>query len=321
MYKIPITLACGDYDRTRPLWDGSVKVDGLKINTLILPVEEMFFRMVKFQEFEVSELSMSTFLISKDKGEPNFIGIPVFPSRKFRHGDIYIRADSKISKPEDLRGKKIGMPEFQMTAAVWIRGILEEFYDVHFEEIEWFTEHEERLQINFPDSINIKNLKNKKPLLQLLYEGELDAIFTARIPSPLIKCEKWITRLFPNYKEIEQNYFLQTGIFPIMHVVVLKEEFYQKNVWAAKSIFDAFSSAKEQNFKILRNMGSPPVSLPWFFDEIEKTIFLMGEDFWPYGLEKNEKTINVLIDYMKKQKLLSNEFKYSARQLFAINTL
>lgn len=321
MAKVELTIACGDYDRTRPLWDGSVQADGLKLNVILLPVEEIFLRMARYQEFEASELSMSTFLITQSRGNPRFVAIPAFPSRKFRHGDIYIRKGSQIEKAEDLRGKKIGMPEYQMTAAVWMRGILQEFYGVGVTEVNWFTAHEERFKIEFPPSISVKVIPNNTNLFDLLREGELEAIFTARTPPPFLKGEDWIVRLFQNFREVEEDYFFRTKIFPIMHTFVLRADIYQKYPWAAQSLYKALCQAKDKSLKNLLNLGAPPVSLPWFFHEMERSIKIMGRNFWPYGFEANKLAMLKLIQYMKEQKLIPESFPQEVESLFAKNTL
>ena len=251
MTQISLTLASGDYDRVRPLWDGGVAAEGLDLNVVLLPLEEIFFRMARYQDFDAAEMSMSSYLISKQGGAPRFVAIPAFPSRKFRHGDIYIRSDSRIRKPEDLRGGRIGVPEYQMTAFVWVRGFLEEFYGVTATDIHWFsggTEkpgREERLKINLPPAFQLMAIPNDTTLFELLRRGEIDAVFTARVPSPFVRGEAWMVRLFPNYKEVEKEYYRQSGIFPIMHTVVLREDVYQKYPWSAQSLYKAYSQAKE----------------------------------------------------------------------------
>lgn len=321
MSIIKITLACGDYDRTRPLWDGSLKAEGLDLTTLLLPVEEIFLRMSRYQEFEASEFSLSTFLLTQAMGAPRFIGIPAFPSRKFRHGDIFIRKGSKIRRPEDLKGAKIGLLEYQMTAAVWTRGFLQEFHGVQASDMEWFTTREERIKLSLPPSIRVTVMPSNTTPLDMLRQGELDAVFAHRAPPAFMRGEDWIVRLFPNFCEVEGDYFQKTGIFPIMHTVVLRPDIYEKYPWAAQSIYKIFCQAKEKSLADLRSMGAPPVTLPWFFYEIERTISVMGEDFWPYGFRKNQATIAKLLEYMKQQYLVPETYSPDLESLFAKNTL
>jgi 4,5-dihydroxyphthalate decarboxylase len=325
--KVSMTLACGDYDRTRPLWDGSVRAEGLNLNVLLLPVEEIFFRMARYQEFDASEFSFSSYLISRSRGAPRFVGVPVFPSRKFRHADIYIRSGSGIRRPEDLKGARIGVPEYQITAAVWVRGILEEFYGVEARGVHWFTGgteapgREERLKLELPPSFKKTAIPGHTTLFDMLRKGELDAVFTARVPTPFLRGEEWISRLFPDFHEVEKAYFEKTGIFPIMHLVVLKEDTYRAYPWSAQSLFKAFSRAKECCFEHLLTSAALPVSLPWFSREIEGAFRIMGRDFWPYGVEKNRKAITTLIGYMKSQALLPEGFHVEVEDLFAPSTV
>jgi 4,5-dihydroxyphthalate decarboxylase len=327
MTRIKLTLACNDYDRIRPLWDGGVSAEGIDLNVLLLPVEEIFFRMVRYQEFDAAEMSLSSFLISESRGQPRFVAIPVFPSRKFRHADIYIRKDSQVKRPEDLQGRRIGMPEYQMTAAVWVRGILEEFYGVATTGVHWFTGgterpgREERLKITLPPAFKLTAIPSHTTLLELLRQGEIDAIITARVPSPFVRKEDWITRLFPDPKEVETEYFQKTGIFPIMHTVVFREDVYGRYPWAAQSLYKAFCKAKDLCFERMLNSAALTVSLPWFNQELEDAFALMGKDFWVYGLEGNKKTISKLMEYMHIQGLLPEEFHPEMESLFPQSTL
>lgn len=327
MQRTQLTIATGDYDRVRPLWDGTVNPEGIALNMLLLPVEEIFFRMARYQEFDACEMSLSSFLISQYKGHPSFTAIPVFPSRKFRHADIYINADSDINKPEDLQGGRIGVPEYQITAAVWMRGFLQEFYGVDPQQVQWFTGgterpgREERLKIELPPPFKKERIPDNTTLFELLKHKELDCIFTARTPSPYLKGEKWIKRLFPQYRQTEQEYYQQTKIFPIMHLIVFKKEVYEKYPWAAQSLYKAFVQAKNICFERLVNSAALPVSLPWFNNELEETISLMGQDFWSYGLAANKATLEKALQYMKNQGLLPEAYNPDIADLFAPNTL
>jgi 4,5-dihydroxyphthalate decarboxylase len=326
-FKIKMTLASGDYDRVRPLWDGGIKAEGLDLNVILLPVEEIFFRMARYREFDAAEFSFSSFLISRSRGAPRFVAIPVFPSRKFRHADVYIHSDSRIKAPQDLKGGRIGVPEYQITAAVWMRGILQEFYGVDAIEVHWFTGgtetpgREERLKLTLPPPFKKTAIPGNTTLFDLLRKGELDAVFTARVPTPFLRGEKWIKRLFPDFKAVERDYFQKTGIFPIMHLVVLNEDYYEAYHWSAQSLFKAYCQSKELCFERHLSAAALPVSLPWFSMEMESTFEIMGQDFWPYGVERNKDAIATLVRYMKEQGLLPEDFDSTVEDLFAPSTL
>lgn len=327
MSKVQLTLASGDYDRVRPIWDGALQGEGLDLNVILLPVEEIFFRMARYQEFDASEMSFSSYLISRSLGTPKLMAIPAFPSRKFRHADIYIRQGSKIKNPEDLRGGRIGVPEYQMTACVWVRGILQEFYGVEATGVQWFTGgtetpgREERIKLTLPPEFKVQAIPDNTTLFEMLKQGEIDAVITARVPSPFVRGEKWITRLFPDFKNVEKKYYETTGIFPIMHTVVLRGDVYDKYPWAAQSLYKIYDQAKKLNMERLLSAAALPVSLPWFNYEMDETFALMGRDFWPFGVESNRKTIAKLMQYMHEQGLLPTEFRPKIEDLFAPNTL
>lgn len=320
-------LAGGDHDRIRPLLERGIEAEGIKLNVIVLPVEEIFFRMARHRDFDCAEMSFSSYLISKTRPGPGFVGIPVFPSRKFRHGDIYINSTGPIKKPEDLQGCRIGVPEYQITAAVWIRGILQEYYGVLAEDVHWHTGgtempgRVERMRLDLPSAIKITRIPDNVTLLDMLRKGEIDALFSARVPSPLLRKEDWIRRLFPDYRQVEADYYNNTGIFPIMHLVVMKEEVYRQYPWAAPSLYKALLQAREMAMTSLQASAALPVMLPWAGEELAKTLDLMGNDYWPYGLDANRETIKVLIRYMKEQKLLPQEFNMPLESLFAANTL
>jgi len=231
MSKLKLTLACWNYDRTRAIQDGSVQPDGIDINYLDLPVEETFFRMVRFREFDVAEMSLSSYTVSLHRDPQPFVAIPVFPSRFFRHSCIFVSAKSNIREPKDLIGKKIGVPEFQMTAPVWIRGILDEFHGVPVDSVTYYTGGEEepgrpeKQSINLRPGIKVEAIPEGKTLSQMLADGEIDALHSARSPSTLDGVR--VLRLFPNYREVELDFYRKTKTFPIMHTIAIKREVYE----------------------------------------------------------------------------------------------
>src|SRR5919106_3797177 len=238
-----LTLACWDYDRTRALMDGTVVPDGIELVYLNQPVEETFFRMPRYREFDCSEMSLSSYTASLHSDNPPFIAIPVFPSRFFRHSCIFISAKSGIRKPEDLKGKRIGVPEYQMTAPVWIRGIVSDEHGVKVTDVQHLSGGEEepgrdeKLKLNLPSSIKLRPIGAQQTLSRMLADGELDALVTARAPSTFQREPDKVKRLFPDYVEREKDYYRRTKIFPIMHTVVIRRDVYEKHPWVAQALY------------------------------------------------------------------------------------
>lgn len=325
MGKVHLTLACWEYDRTRALQDGTVQVEGVDLTYLPLHVEETFWRMLRYQDFDAAELSMSSYLMAREKGYPRLIAIPVFPSRFFRHSFIFINTDSGIEQPKDLAGKKVGVPEYQITAAVWIRGILQHEYGVAPEEMKWFTGgteipgREEKLKPDLPKNIEIRWIGPDRTLSSMLERGEIDALICAHIPSPFVRRSPKVRRLFPNFREVERDYYRRTRIFPIMHTVVLREELYERYPWMAQSLCKAFFEAKRVCEETLYKYSALKYMLAWSVAEIEEERELAGGDMWPYGLEPNRKVLETLIQYSYEQGLIKKPV--SPETLFAPNTL
>ena len=318
-----LTLACWDYDRTRALIDGSVAVDGIELVYLNQPVEETFFRMMRHREYDCSEMSLSSYCASLHTDQPPFIAIPVFPSRFFRHSCIFVSAKSGITKPEQLRGKRVGVPEYQMTAPVWIRGILSDDYGVKVTDCEHFSGGEEepgrdeKLKISVPSSIKLRPIPADKTLSRMLADGELDALVTARAPSTFDS--KAVKRLFPNYVEVEKEYYRRTKIFPPMHTVVIRRDVYQANPWIAQSLTKAFNAAKAKAYALYNQTAALPAMVPWLTAQIEEAKRELGEDWWPYGLEANRKALETFLRYHHEQGL--SKRLLAPEELFARETL
>jgi 4,5-dihydroxyphthalate decarboxylase len=321
--KVHMTFACAPYDRMAALQTGAIEPAGIRLTYLAQPVEETFWRQLRHEEFEASEISFSSFLIAKARGKPDLIAIPVFPSRSFRHSAIFINVDSGIREPQDLIGKRVGVPEYQLTACLWARGILEDEYGVRPEEIEWFTggeerpDREEKLPVA-PPGIRIQPIGPGRTLSQMLLDGEIDAIIAPRAPSTMHHPSGRVRRLFENYQELEEAYFRKTGIFPIMHTVALKRSFYEKYPWAAQNLYKACVEAKALAMEQLRSTEALVTSYPWQIPAIERTVEVMGEDWWPYGIEPNRKAIETAIRYSVRQGLIPRAF--ALEELFAPNT-
>lgn len=325
MGKVRITLACWEYDRTRPLQDGTVQVEGAELTYLPLHVEETFWRMLRYQDFDAAELSMNSYLMAREKGFPRLIAIPVFPSRFFRHSFIFINTGSGIEQPMDLVGKKVGVPEYQITAAVWIRGLLQHEYGVPPEKMKWFTGgvenpgREEKLKPDLPKNLDIQWIGPDQTLSSMLERGEVDALICAHIPSPFVRGSSRVRRLFPNFREVERDYYRRTKIFPIMHTVALREDFYEKHPWLAQSLCKAFFEAKRVCEETMYKYSALKYMLAWSVAEMEEERELAGRDMWPYGLEANRKVLETLIQYSHEQGLIKK--LPALESLFAPSTL
>jgi len=325
MNRLQLSFACWDYDRTRALMDGRVKVDGIDLNYLNLPVEETFFRMARFQEFDLAEMSLSSYCVTLSKPERPFIAIPIFPSRFFRHSCIYVNAKSGIKEPKDLIGKRIASPEYQMTAPVWIRGILSDHYGVPVDAQPYLFGGEEepgrieKMKLKLPPNIKVNPIEPHQTLTQMLYDGEIDALYTARMPSTFTKGDGVVKRLFENYQEVERQYYRDTQIFPIMHTVVIRREVYEANRWIAQSLTKAFIEAQKMTYEALNETAALKAMLPHLTAYVEETKREFGDDWWAYGLEKNVKTLETFTRYHHEQGLSTKKLEVS--ELFAPEAL
>src|SRR4051812_5655536 len=324
MRNIELTLACEDYDRTRPIKDRIVKPEGIELNYLVMSVEEIFWRMMKYEEFDVSELSMGAFLTAAAHGRRPFIGIPVFPSRTFRHRCIFVNTRSGVQSIDDLRGRRVGVPEYSMTAAVWLRGLFQHEYGVSPSEINWVQAGEEhpgrkdRVDFEMPAGVRLES-RPDTTLNAMIDSGEIDAMMSPRMPTCFLNGAPHIKRLFPNYRDAEKEYFKKTGLFPIMHVIVIKRSIYDRDPWVAQTLYKAFCQAKELCMKDLYDTNILRVSLPWTSAEYEETRDLMTADYWPYGLAPNRDNLETLHGYLYEQGLIKQRLDLG--ELFALETL
>ena len=325
MAKLRLTLACWNYDRTRALVEERISVDGIELNYLNLVVEETFFRMLRHREFDVAEMSLSSYTISLFGEDPPFIAIPVFPSRSFRHSCIYVNADSGIREPKDLIGKRIGNPEYQMTAPVWIRGILSDEYGVPVTSATYFQGGEEepgrpeKLPLKLPPEIQVRSIPLDRTLSAMIASGEIDALYATRAPSTFKTAPDRVRRLLENYPAAEREYFQKTKIFPIMHVIVIRRDVYEKNPWVAQSLYKAFTLAQREAYEDLRETAALKVMLPWLVWHTEETEKMLGRDFWPYGLEPNLDNLSTFLRYSFEQGLSKRQLM--PKELFAPESL
>jgi 4,5-dihydroxyphthalate decarboxylase len=320
MVDVPITVACGNYDRTRAIRDGRVKVEGCTTTYLPLYPEEIFFRAFRYHEFDVSELSMSSYTRMVAAGTCDYVGIPAFVSRLFRHSGMYVRADSGIREPKDLKGKRIGLPEYQITAVVWMRGIMQHEYGVLPTDIQWRSGgqeepgRDERTPLKPIPGLDLKPIGKDLTLVNMLRDGELDALFTARGPSSFLRGEPHIKRLFSDSRAAEQAYYKKTGMFPIMHLIGIKKELVAQYPWLPSSVYKAFCEAKALAMIDLLDVNALMVTHPWLIAETEETMAIMGKDFWSYGIHENMREITALTQYAHEQGLIDR--KVTVEELF-----
>lgn len=325
MSRLQLTLACGDYDRTRALEDGSVRPDGIDLTFLRLPVEETFFRMMRHQEFQVAELSFSSYVKSLADEPSPFVAIPVFPSRMFRHGAIYVNTQAGIKVPSDLRGKRVGVPEYQLSACVWVRGILADQHDVPVDSVIYVIGGQEspgrieKAAVQLPDRIRTEGIDPDQTLSQMLVDGEIDAIYSPRIPRPFAERDPRVRRLFPDVVAAEKAYFAATGFFPIMHVVAIRRDVYEAHPWVAQTLTKAFIAAKSGVFDRLYDSSALRFMLPWLNQHLEEARELLGEDYWSYGLEPNRETLATFLRYHHDEGLSSR--LWQPTELFAPESL
>jgi 4,5-dihydroxyphthalate decarboxylase len=320
--NIDIALACDLNDRTRALHDGTVQPEGIDLNFMPLQIEETFWRMLKHQEFDAAEMSMSSYMMARDQGGPELIAVPVFPSRFFRHSCIFVNDDAGIDRPEDLVGCDVGVPEYQITASLWCRGVLQHEYGVAPDEMNWYhggeedEGREEKLEFEPPDDLHLQYIPDDRTLSGMLETGDLDALVTARAPSSFQTDS--VKRLFPNYRDVEEEYYRKTGHFPIMHTVVLRQEVYDEHPWVAQELYKAFEEAKRRCLEQIGDTGELKTALPWLIDEVERTRELMGWDFWPYGVEENRETLEFMTQMSYEQGLTKE--RLDVDELFAPTT-
>jgi len=322
---VRLSFAIGDYDRVRALREGRVRADGLELTFLPLGPEEIFFRQLVHQEFDVSEMSLGSFVAGLSQREFPFVAIPVFPSRAFRHSAAYVHARANLARPEDLRGKRVGVAEYQLTANVWLRGILEDDHGVRPSEIQWFSGgleepgRREKVSIPLPADVTVEPIPKDETLSRMLERGDLDALFTPRLPDPWKRSSANVRRLFPDHRRVEAEYFRRTGIFPIMHTVAIRRSVYERDPWIAQSLTKALAEAKQLCASSLYETATLAYMLPWLTEEIESARALMGDDWWPYGLEPNRTTLATFLRYAASQGLA--EKRLAVEDLFAKETL
>lgn len=309
MTDLKLSLAMGDYDRTRPILDGRVKIDGVDPICMLLSPEEMFFRAFRHAAFDISELSLSSYSISVARGEPHYIAVPVFLSRAFRHTSIYVRKDRGIDTPADLRGRRVGIAEYQLSANVWFRGILEEEYGVKPSEIEWVRGgmdtpgRPEKIKVVLPADVRLVDAPAGDTLNGMLERGEIDAFVGPRSPRCFDEGHPDIGRLFADTVAEAEAYFGRTGIFPIMHVLGLRRSLAESHPWLPGALLKAFSRAKAIAQEALADTSATKVTMPFVEDNLSRARALMGPDLWSYGFANNLPVLDTFLKYHFEQGL------------------
>ena len=301
---VELTLACGDYEIMRALKEGTVRPDGIELKVVTaMDSPTRHWRFLRGHEFDIAEVSCSSYIAARDNGHP-FRAIPVFPHRRFRHGFAFVNTRSGIKQPKDLIGKKVGVKFFLNSAALWLRGILQHEYDVPFKSIDWYTELDEDIaEASFPKDLRLSKVPPSKSIVGMLVEGELDAVLHPDIIKPLREKDPRVGRLFPDHKADEAAWFAKTGIFPIMHVLGLRQEIVEKYPWVPVNMYAAFEEAKAIAMKRMENPRIVP--LAWYREAWEEQQELMGRDPWAYGLgTQNRKTLETMVGYSHEQGLI-----------------
>lgn len=322
---LSLSIATEAYDRVLALRDGRVSIQGCQNTFLVVPAEKLFLRGFHNTEYDVCELSMSSYLISVARGENAYVAIPVFPSRLFRHSAIYVNRASGITEPSHLAGRTMGVPEYQLTAALWCRGLLDDEYGVPPSAMLWRRGglhepgREEKLPLRLPGEIRMENIDPDDTLNDMLCTGRIDALMSARAPQAFVDGDPRVVRLFPDYRQAEKAYFRKTGVLPIMHVLAIRRELVKQQPWLANAVFDAFCLAKDLAVEAFSDVLALRVTLPWFAAELDETRALMGADFWPYGIEANRKTLSLMLGYAHRHGTVDRLLRLD--EVFAPSTL
>lgn len=306
MTRVSLTLALSEYDHVADLVSGRVAVEGVDLTCLTLQIEEIFFRAFVYRDFDASEVSMAKYCSMISQGDNSLVAIPVFPSRVPRHSSIYIRRDGPVRKPADLAGRKVGLPEWAQTAAVYSRGLLAHQYGIDLASIDWVQAgvdepgRTEKVKLNLPAGLKVTPRPDKS-LNEMLLSGEIDAALSAH-PLPAVKQgHPNIGRLFEDFLDVEMSYVKETGIFPIMHTIALRRELVERNPWIAMNLFKAFEEAKNRSIARVQAITSTTVPIPWCYEYARRAKAIFGEDFWPYGIDANRRTLDAFLQYAHEQ--------------------
>jgi 4,5-dihydroxyphthalate decarboxylase len=308
MSKLQLSIAMGDYDRTRALFDGRVQIDGVDPVYMLLNPEEMFFRAMRSQDFDITELSFSSYLVKHSRGECPYIAVPVFLSRAFRHTSIYVRKD-RIKRPEDLKGKRIGLPEYQLTANVWARAILADDHGVRPQDVTWVRGgidtpgRPEKIKLQLPPEVRVEAAPDNTTISELLDRGEIDGFIGPRPPSRSALQNPNIGWLFDDPTAVAKDYYRRTGVFPIMHIVGIRKELAAQHPWLPAAVVKAFTQSKSAALELLGDTSATKVTLPFVEEQLKAARETMGEDYWSYGVAAARKTLETFVRHHHAQGL------------------
>lgn len=325
MGKLALSIAIGDYDRIRPLVNGEVQMDGVDPVFMFLSPEEIFFRAFRFQAFDICELSLSSFSVKTAAGNNPYVGVPVFPSRAFRHTAICIRTDRGIKEPADLKGRRLGTPEYQLTACVWARALLEDEYGVKPSDIAWVRGgmeepgRPEKIALSLPPDIRLESAPENRTLSEMLEDGEIDGIVGPRTPSCYDRGHPHVGWLFPDPTRAAADYFRKTRIFPIMHVLGIRRELVERHPWLPMAAYKAFEASKQAALARLGDTSATKVTLPFVEEQLRAARQLMGPDFWSYGLAANHHVLDRFLHHHHAQGLSARRLEPA--ELFHPSTL
>ena len=304
--RLPLALAVNDYDHVRDLASGVVGVEGVALNCMHYPVEEIFFRFTKFREWDASELSLAKYCSLRAAGDDSLVAVPVFISRAFRHSAIFVRDDGPVDHPAELSGGQIGIPEWTQTATIYARAILEHEFGVGLRDVTWIQAgtnepgRTEGVAVAPPAGVTVI-ARPDDTLNDLLIAGEVDAVIAAHPPIDFLRETGRIVRLFSNYRDLEEDWYRRTGVFPIMHVLTLRAEFHERHPWVAMNLVTAFEAAKRRSLDRMLDFGAPRIPVPWAAANNERARALIGDDPWPWGIEPNRTTLNAFLDWAVEQ--------------------
>lgn len=328
MGSLPLTLACGWYDRTAGLFDGTIRAEGIDLACVAKQPGQLFRRMARYRDFPVAEMSFSTYANLRARGDDGLVGIPIFLSRVFRHGYVFVNRNAGIEKPADLAGKRVGTMQYQLTSNLWMRGIFEDDYGLPPSAYTWYIGGQdepgggERAPVAVPSDVDVVQIEPHETLSELLASGGIDALLSPHIPTCFRERHPAVRRLFPDYRSVESEYHRRTGFFPIMHLVVLRRDVYEKHPWAATSLFEAFCRAKDAALERLRFTGTLAAMVPWLVGDLEDAEDMFSDSdrpYWAYGVEANRRELEAMLEWAYRHGIMVAEL--AVDDLFAAETL